>query len=209
MAGVTEKQRALPGIASLAFIGGYFGLTFARSAGWIPESWSLIPVVETAWLNFLVVLAAIIWMRVRKIPLSHVGLGALRPLRSLFMWVVGTMAIDSLAIGIATPALTSAFGEAQQVARFDDVPGNLPLLVMLLPFTWLIGIMRIFVSLKLLIVLNESHNVWHQRAENQCYRATRANPLRLCCMPWLGARLNFRPCLPHVIPILLSCHSQK
>ncbi len=139
MAGVTEKQRVLPGIASLAFIGGYFGLTFARSAGWIPESWSLIPVVETAWLNFLVVLAAIIWMRVRKIPLAHVGLGALRPLRSLFMWVVGTMAIDSLAIGIATPALTSAFGEAQQVARFDDVPGNLPLLVMLLPFTWLIG----------------------------------------------------------------------
>ena len=43
------------------------------------------------------------------------------------------------AIGIATPALTSAFGEAQHVARFDEIPGNLPLLLMLLPFTWLLG----------------------------------------------------------------------
>ena len=139
MTAVTEKQKRLPGIASLSFVGGYFGLTYARSAGWIPESWSLIPVVETAWLNFLLVLAAIIWMRVQKIPLAHVGLGAFQPSRSLLMWVAGTMAIDSLAIGIATPALTSAFGEVQQVARFDDLPGNLPLLLMLLPFTWLIG----------------------------------------------------------------------
>ena len=136
---MTERQIVLPGIASLAFIGGYFGLTIVRSAGWIPGSWSFIPVVETAWLNFLVVVAAIIWMRIQEIPLSHVGLGTFRPSRSLFMWVVGTMAIDSLAIGIATPVLTSAFGEAQQVARFDDVPGNLPLLLILMPFTWLIG----------------------------------------------------------------------
>lgn len=136
---MTEKQKLLPGIASLSFVGGYFALSIARSARWIPESWSLIPVVETAWLNFLVVLAAIIWMRVQKIPLAHIGLGVFQPSRSLLIWVGGTMAIDSLAIGIATPALTSAFGEAQQVARFDDLPGNLPLLLMLLPLTWLIG----------------------------------------------------------------------
>lgn len=120
-------------------VGGYFALTFARSARWIPESWSLIPVVETAWLNFLVVLAVIIWMRIEKIPLSRVGLGAFQPSRTLLMWVVGTMAVDSVAVGIATPVLTSVFGEAPQLVRFADVPGNLPLLLMLLPATWLIG----------------------------------------------------------------------
>ncbi|MDH3748680.1 MAG: CPBP family intramembrane metalloprotease [Gammaproteobacteria bacterium] len=134
-----EQQKPLSAIASLLFVGGYFGLTFARSAGWIPESWSLIPVVETAWLNFLVVLAAMIWMRIEKIPLSCVGLGAFQPSRTLLMWVVGTMAVDSVAVGIAAPVLTSAFGEAPQVARFADLPGNLPLLLMLLPVTWLIG----------------------------------------------------------------------
>lgn len=35
---MTERQIVLPGIASLAFIGGYFGLTIVRSAGWIPGS---------------------------------------------------------------------------------------------------------------------------------------------------------------------------
>ncbi len=139
MTGLTEKQNLLPGIASWSFIGGYFGLNVARSTGWVPESWSLIPVVETAWLNFLVVLAAIIWMRVQKIPLAHVGLGAFQPSRSLLMWVGGTMAIDTLAIGIATPVLTGTFGEAQHVARFAEIPGNLPLLLMLLPLTWVIG----------------------------------------------------------------------
>ena len=73
---MTEKKKLLSRIAFVLFVGSYFGLTFARSVGWIPESWSLIPVVETAWLNFLVVLAAIIWMRIEKIPLSRVGLGA-------------------------------------------------------------------------------------------------------------------------------------
>ena len=49
------------------------------------------------------------------------------------------MVFDSVAIGIATPVLNSAFGEAQQMARFEDLPGNLPLLLMLLPFTWLLA----------------------------------------------------------------------
>jgi hypothetical protein len=136
---LTEKQKLLPGIVSLSFVGGYFGLSFARSAGWVPESWSLIPVVEAAWLNFLVVLAVIIWMRIQKVPLAHYGLGGFKPSRLLLIWALGTMAIDTLAIGIATPALSSVFGEAQQVARFDDLPGNLPLLLILLPITWIIA----------------------------------------------------------------------
>lgn len=136
---MTEKQKLLSGIAFLLIVSAYFGLTVARSAGWIPESWSLVPVVETAWLNFVVVLAAIIWMRIEKIPLSRVGLGAFQPSRTLLMWVVGTMAVDSVAVGIAAPVLTSVFGDAPQVARFADLPGNLPLLLILLPVTWLIA----------------------------------------------------------------------
>jgi len=136
---VTENQKVFSGFAPLLLIGGYFGLTFARSAGWIPESWSLIPVLETAWLNFLVVLTAILWMRIKKIPLSRVGLGAFQPSRTLFLWVIGIMAVDSVAVGIAAPVLTSVFGDAPQVARFADLPGNLPLLLTLLPVAWLIA----------------------------------------------------------------------
>ena len=136
---MTEKQKPLSGIVFLLFVGGYFGLTFARSAGWFPESWSLFPVVETAWLNFLVVLAAIAWMKIEKIPLSRVGLGAFKPSRTLLMWVVGTMAVDAVVVGIAGSVLTSVFGEAPPVARFADLSGNLPLLLMLLPVTWLFG----------------------------------------------------------------------
>ena len=139
MINATEKQKPLSGIAFLLFVGGYFGLTFARRAGWIAESWSLIPVVETAWLNFLVVLAAIIWMKIQKIPLSRVGLGTFKPTRTLLMWVAGTMAVDSVAVGLAAPVLASVFGEAPQVVRFAELPGNLPLLLMLLPMTWLIA----------------------------------------------------------------------
>ena len=127
MTSVADKQKLLPSTTVLLFVVAYFGLTVIRSAGWIPESWSLMPVVETAWLNFLVVLAAILWMRIQKIPLSCVGLGAFQPSRTLIMWVVGAMAIDSVAVGIAVPVLTSAFGEAPTVARFADIPGNLPL----------------------------------------------------------------------------------
>ena len=136
MTSVAEKRK-LPPSTTLLFVVAYFGLTAARSAGWVPESWSLMPVVETAWLNFLVVLAAILWMRNQKIPLSCVGLGSIPPSRTLIMWVVGAMALDSVAIGIADPVLTSTFGEAPSVARFADLPGNLPLLLMLLPAVWL------------------------------------------------------------------------
>jgi hypothetical protein len=55
------------------------------------------------------------------------------------MWVLGTMAVDSVAVGIMSPFLSSAFGEAPQVDRFADLPGNLPLLLKLLPAAWLIA----------------------------------------------------------------------
>ena len=136
---MTENQKLLPSTTLLLFVASYFGLTVTRSAGWIPESWSLMPVVETAWLNFLVVLAAILWLRTQKIPLSRIGLGPFLPSRILLMWVLGTMAVDSVVLGLASPILTGAFGEGPQVARFADVPGNLPLLLKLLPATWLIA----------------------------------------------------------------------
>jgi len=136
---VTEKQKLLPSTTLLLFVAIYFGLTVTRSAGWIPESWTLMPVVETAWLNFLVVLAAILWMRIQKIPLSRIGLGPFLPSRTLLMWVLGTMAVDSVAVGMMSPVLTSAFGEAPHVDRFADVPGDLPLLLKLLPAAWLIA----------------------------------------------------------------------
>ncbi len=133
-----EKQKSLPVIPSLLFVVGYVGLWFLRRSGWIPESWSVIPVIETAWLPFLLVLGVILWMRVQKIPLAHVGLGTFQPSRSLLMLVIGTMVVDSVAIGIATPFVDNFFGEAQPVARFQALPGNLPLLLLVLPLSWVL-----------------------------------------------------------------------
>ena len=116
-AGTTEEQKLPRGIA-WSFVVGYVGLTLARSGGWVPRSWGFIPVIETAWLSFVLVLAVITWMKVRGIPLAHVGLAAFPPSRWLFGWVIGTMAVDSLAIGIATPALAATFEEPEPLARF-------------------------------------------------------------------------------------------
>ena len=139
MEALTDKPPRLPVMASIIFVGTYFGFSFARHSGQVPDSWSLMPVVETAWLNFLIVLATIFWMRARKISLVTVGLAPFKPARSLLMWTLVVMAIDTLAIGLATPPLTSIFGETPQVARFDELPGNLPLLLVLLPVIWLFG----------------------------------------------------------------------
>ncbi len=130
---------SLPVVPSLIFIVGYFAITFMRSDGWVPQGWSMIPIVETAWLNLLLVLGVIVWMRLRYIPLTHVGLGTFRPSRSLRNLVIGTMAIDYLAIGLVTPVLIVVFGDAEPVARFQELPGNLPLLLLILPLSWVIA----------------------------------------------------------------------
>jgi hypothetical protein len=78
-------------------------------------------------------------MRAVKIPLARIGLEAFKPSRRLLMLVVATIAVDSLVVGAALPILSNMFGDAPQVARFADVPGNLPLLLKLLPAVWLIA----------------------------------------------------------------------
>ena len=134
-----DSRRALPGMMPVLLVGIYFLLSTARGNDWVPGSWSLMPVVETAWLNFLVVLAVLAWLRHRHIPLARIGLVPFPAVRRLIVLVFATMAIDALAIGLATPLLESLFGAAAPVARFDDVPGNLPLLMLLLPSVWLLG----------------------------------------------------------------------
>ena len=91
-------------------------------------------------MNFLLVLGVIVWMRLQYIPLTHVGFGTFQPSRSLRTLVIGTMAIDYLAIGIVTPVLVGFFGEAQSVARFQELPGNLPLLLLVLPLSWVVAL---------------------------------------------------------------------
>ncbi len=134
-----SKQAPVSSVAFLLIVLSYFGLTLARSTGWISRHWSLMPVVETAWLNFLVVVAVVIWLKSRQIPVSHFGLGDPGPLRSLLPWVAGTIVVDSILVGSAAPILSGIFGDSPQVGRFAEVPGNLPLLLVLVPAVWLIG----------------------------------------------------------------------
>jgi protein-S-isoprenylcysteine O-methyltransferase Ste14 len=76
-----DEQRTLPGMVPILLVAVYFSLTVARSNGWVPSSWSLMPVVETAWLNFLVVLALLVWLRQRRISLARIGAHAREPVR--------------------------------------------------------------------------------------------------------------------------------
>jgi membrane protease YdiL (CAAX protease family) len=136
---VSEKPKRIGAGALIVFAGAYFGMTVLRHAGWLPPGMSLIPVIETAWLNFVVFLAAICWMKAREIPLSRYGLVPFELSRRLFLLVAGTMAIDTLLVGAAQPVLAGLFGESPQLDRFSALPGNASLLLLLLPLVWLIA----------------------------------------------------------------------
>lgn len=123
----------------LALILVYFAISAARWAGIVPGSWSLMPVLEAAWLNAVVVAAVIVWMRVRRIPLATVGVRPGHPGPALGRLVAGTMIVDALAVGAATPALEAAFGPPPVVDRFAPIPGNLPLLLALIPAMWVVA----------------------------------------------------------------------
>lgn len=129
-------MKSLPVIPSSLIIFGYIVIWFVRSAGLIPDSLSPIPIIETAWLPFLIVIGIIIWMKRQKIPFSRVGLFRFPLSRSLFLLVIVIFTIDFLSVALTTAALGSVFGEAEQVARFQALPGNLPLLLLILPLSW-------------------------------------------------------------------------
>ena len=75
-------------------------------------------------------------MKRQKIPLSRVGLLRFPLSRSLFLLVIVIFTIDFLSVALTTAALGSFLGEAEQVARFQALPGNLPLLLLILPLSW-------------------------------------------------------------------------
>lgn len=105
----------------------------------MPDSWSSLPIVETAWLNFLLVLILVCWLLRRADGLANIGLKAPDQLRPMFRLVIIIMVVDTLAIGVATPVLVSIFGETQPTNRFAEIPGNLPLLLVILPLVWLVA----------------------------------------------------------------------
>jgi len=123
----------------LAFSLTYAIILVARNDAWIPDAWSFLPVVETAWLNFLLVVVLVGWLLARGSSLEVMGLKPKPRIGLLLRWVVLIMVIDGLAIGVATPILESIFGETPRMSRFAEVPGNLPLLLTILPLVWLIA----------------------------------------------------------------------
>ena len=134
-----SERKTLSKVEFFVFSLAYAGILVARNAAWIPDTWSPLPVVETAWLNFLLVVVLILWLRARPTGLENIGLTSPPPMRQLLRWVPVIMIADALAIGLASPVLVSVFGETQQLSRFADVPGNLPLLLTILPFVWLLA----------------------------------------------------------------------
>ena len=134
-----NDRKTLPIIELITFSFIYASLIVARHSAWLPASWSQLPVIETAWLNFLLVAALVLWLSTRPGELANLGLQRPSQPRVIFRWVIIIMIADTLITGMATPVLVSVFGETQQISRFEDVPGNLTLLLTILPLVWLIA----------------------------------------------------------------------
>lgn len=134
-----SDRKTLPVIELITFSFIYASLIVARHSAWLPASWSQLPVIETAWLNFLLVAALVLWLSTRPGELANLGLQRPSQPRVIFRWVIIIMVADTLIAGMATPVLVSVFGETQQISRFEDVPGNLTLLLTILPLVWLIA----------------------------------------------------------------------
>jgi membrane protease YdiL (CAAX protease family) len=134
-----SDRKTLPIIELITFSFIYASLIVARRSAWLPASWSQLPVIETAWLNFLLVAALVLWLSTRPGELVNLGLQRPSQPRVIFRWVIIIMVADTLIAGVATPVLVSVFGETQQISRFEDVPGNLTLLLTILPLVWLIA----------------------------------------------------------------------
>ncbi len=134
-----SERKTLSVVELVAFSLTYAIILVARNAAWLPDTWSFLPVIEGAWLNFLLVVILVFWLRARGTNLEIMGLKSPPQIRLTLRWVVVIMIVDGLATGIATPVLESIFGETQRLSRFAEVPGNLPLLLTILPLVWLIG----------------------------------------------------------------------
>jgi len=137
--GRMSHNKLRSGMELFAFSLAYGIILVARNSTWLPDSWSFLPVVETAWLNLLLVVVLVAWLVARGTSLALMGLKSLPQARVIVRWVVIIMIVDGVATGIATPVLESIFGIPQPVSRFADVPGNLPLLLTILPLVWLIA----------------------------------------------------------------------
>ncbi|NKB89249.1 MAG: CPBP family intramembrane metalloprotease [Acidobacteria bacterium] len=137
--GLDSQRRRPVGIAPLTLIALYLGLSAARGVGAVPASWALMPVVDTAWLNGLVVAAALAWMLLSGTPFAEIGLRGPRIGIPLGRIVVATIVIDTVLVGAATPFLEGIFGAASPVDRFAAIPGNLQLLIFLIPAMWLLA----------------------------------------------------------------------
>lgn len=133
------ERKTLSNVEFFAFSLAYAIILVARNEAWIPDTWSLLPVVETAWLNFLLVMVLVLWLRARPTELENIGLKTPPKMGLMLRWVPVIMIADALVVGLATPVLVSLFGETQQLSRFADVPGNLPLLLTILPLVWLLA----------------------------------------------------------------------
>ena len=106
----------------LAFSCAYLSILIARNSAWLPNSFSSLPVVESAWLNFSLVLILFVWLLARGASLDSLGLVRPPGFITMTRWVIVIMLIDALVLGVATPVLVSIFGETQQSSRFENVP---------------------------------------------------------------------------------------
>lgn len=95
-----------------------------------------MPVIERAWVGFAIIVAIIVWLRLRGANLRDYGLKAPKPLwRILLIAIVG--AVTAIFVSTVTdPIIARWFGETDTTV-FEGVEGNLGLYLYLLPFVWL------------------------------------------------------------------------
>lgn len=97
-----------------------------------------LPVLGHVYLQFLVILALIGWLKFRGARFSDYGLRDFGP-----VWVFAVVAIAAFAASVILPTLLEPwlagyFGKsARDLSRFAALPGNLPNFLWVLPQVWL------------------------------------------------------------------------
>lgn len=150
----------------LIILGGIyiFWKEFASAAG-ILELLPAMPIVERSWISFTIVLATLGWLCLRRADLRDYGLKKPRSFAWLSVWAIVIIILEVAESSLTEPILHEKFG-APNITAFENITGNLPLFLYVLPFIWLFAAFgeeyfyRAFLMTSLAQVLGGTRAAW-------------------------------------------------
>lgn len=107
-------------------IAAFVAIVVADAYGWVPLTQTLL-------------LLPLVWLALRSRGESWAAIGLRRPERPLATLAAGTLAgiaLELLAVRIATPWISARFGAEPDYSDLAAIQGNLPLLLLFLALSW-------------------------------------------------------------------------